>query len=436
MLNFYWLLPLVGLLLSIALFPVLQKDAWHRHQGKIAIFWLLTFLLPFAFLLGVITAGELLFHIILLEYIPFIVLLFALYTTSSGILIEGNLQGHPRINTMILGLGTLLASVMGTTGATVLLIRPLLRANQNRTYNQHVAIFFIFLVANIGGGLTPLGDPPLFLGFLLGVDFLWTLRAMGLPVLFVSCLLLFSFFILDCYFWKKEDLDLKKVACSLRIQGAWNFLFTVLIISLILSSARWNLGTVLIWGTSLPIQSLIRDSLLLLIGIASIKWTSSDIHKSNAFDWGPIKEVAKLFFAIFIVISPAISILRAGKDGQLADLFLLVTNRQGEPINILYFWICGLLSSFLDNAPTYLVFFNLAGGDATQLMGPLSKTLLAISMGSVFMGATTYIGNAPNLMVKAIAEHRGIVMPSFFGFIAWSAVILFPVMALTGFIFL
>lgn len=438
-LSLLWSLPFAGLLLSIALFPIFAPAFWHHHFGKIALGWALAFLLPCALWLSPADAGNVVVHAMVDEYLPFIVLLFALYTISGGILITGNLHGSPALNTGILALGAACASIMGTTGAAMLLIRPLLRANDNRRHNVHVVVFFIFLVGNIGGGLTPIGDPPLFLGFLKGVSFSWTFQAMLLPVLTACSLLLLAFYLLDSYYYRKEGVlprDPTPDNHRLGVQGGFNFLLLAGVVGAVLMSGMWKPGLELnILGVKVGIQNLLRDGMLLGLAGASLAFTSTRIRDGNEFNWDPIAEVGKLFGAIFITMAPAIAILRAGPDGALAQLVGLVSRADGSPIDLMYFWMTGSLSSFLDNAPTYLVFFNLASGDPAQMMTQYSSTLLAISAGAVFMGANSYIGNAPNFMIKAIAEHRGVAMPGFFGYMAWAWVWLFPLCVLLSVLF-
>jgi Na+/H+ antiporter NhaD/arsenite permease-like protein len=440
-LGLMWVIPFAGILLSIAIMPLAAPSFWHHNFGKVSLAWALAFLLPFAALHGVnLTMHELL-HTLLLEYIPFIVLLLALFTVSGGIYVRGNLHGTPALNTGLLALGTLLASIMGTTGAAMLLIRPIIRANDNRRHNVHVIVFFIFLVGNIGGSLTPLGDPPLFLGFLKGVDFFWTTRAMLLPMLLASGVLLVLFYALDYYYYHhgEEERPARMDPTPdnrLGIEGGANFALLGAVIACVLMSGFWKPNvSVNVLGIPVELQSIVRDVLLLAIAGLSWKITAARVREANAYSWGPILEVAKLFVGIFITIIPAIAILKAGQAGALAPLVSLVTGPTGEPINSMYFWLSGALSSFLDNAPTYLVFFNLAGGDPKTLMTTLSTTLLAISCGAVFMGANTYIGNAPNFMIKAIAEERGIRMPSFFGYMLWSGAILLPLFVLITVVF-
>ena len=437
-LAIYWVIPFAGILLSIAAFPLIAPDFWHHNFGKISLFWATSLIIPFVIKEGFqITLYELL-HVGLLEYVPFIILLLALFTISGGVQLKGSLVGSPTLNTAILAIGTLLASWMGTTGAAMLLIRPLIRANSHRKNKVHVIVFFIFLVANIGGALTPLGDPPLFLGFLKGVNFFWTTSAMFLPMLFLVISLLIIFFVLDTYLFKKENISIEKEENpeKLGLEGSFNLLLLAGVVGGVLLSGFWKPGiSFSIYYVDIELQNIVRDILLLGLTYASWVLTSQSIRKANEYTWFPIVEVAKLFAGIFITIIPAIAILKAGTQGALSGVVASVTSND-QPINYMYFWMTGILSSFLDNAPTYLVFFNTAGGDPNVLMGDLYQTLLAISAGAVFMGANTYIGNAPNFMVKSIAETSGIEMPSFFGYlIKWSIPILVPLFIILTFIF-
>jgi len=438
-LSAWWGLPFAGILLSIALFPLLAPIVWHHHYGKIAALWALAFLLPFAALYGPALAASNLVHALLAEYIPFIILLTALYTVSGGIYIRGNLRGGPGLNTAILGIGAVLASLMGTTGASMLLIRPLIRANDNRKHVAHVVIFFIFIVSNAGGSLTPLGDPPLFLGFLKGVEFFWTLKTLLPETLFLVGSLLAIFYVLDAWlFHRREEvlpLDPTPETRSIGFDGGANFGLLAVIVALVLMSGVWKSGVVFdVWGTEVGLPGLLRDLGLVLVTLISLRLTPSQVHADNQFGWAPMQEVAKLFAGIFLTIIPVIAMLKAGVNGPFGAVVSAVTRPDGSPDVLMYFWITGALSSFLDNAPTYLVFFNTAGGDPQVLMNALAPTLAAISAGAVFMGANSYIGNAPNLMVKAIAEDRGVKMPSFFGYMLWSGGILIPLFIIMGFI--
>jgi len=443
-LTLFSILPFIGILLSIAIIPLLAPIFWHRNFGKISAFWAITFLIPFIIWRGFDEALHQFMHVIFLEYIPFILLLFALFTISGGIRLKGYLAGTPKVNTLILFIGTALASWMGTTGAAMLLIRPILRANKNRKNKIHTIIFFIFLVANIGGSLTPLGDPPLFLGFLHGINFFWTTKALFVPMLLASLILLTIYFLLDRYYYIREKYSVRddQYKEPLSIDGKGNFILLAGVIIAVLMSGFWkpNISDISIHGIHLTMPNIMRDISLVLLPLISWRFTDLNIRDQNGFTWFPILEVAKLFAGIFITIIPAISILRAGQNGAMGALINLVTDPGGNPVNSMYFWLTGLLSSFLDNAPTYLVFFNIAGSSAPEgmeiadyLMYGIPGTLMAISLGAVFMGAMTYIGNAPNFMVKSIAEENDITMPSFFGFMLWSIIILLPVFIIVSF---
>jgi Na+/H+ antiporter NhaD/arsenite permease-like protein len=438
-LSLLWGLPFALILLSIALCPLLMGHIWHHHFGKITAFWTLLFLLPYTIAFGLEASVHTVAHALIEEYIPFILLLLALYTISGGILVWGNLHGSPKTNTILLAIGTALASIMGTTGAAMLLIRPLLKANDNRKHKVHVVVFFIFLVANIGGGLTPLGDPPLFLGFLKGVSFGWTLQHMLLPVLISAVILLVLFYLLDSYLYKQEDEILPNDPTpdsKLKIYGKFNFILLGGVVASVLMSGIWQSEVrFYVLGNLVYLQTVVRDVLLIGLALLSLKLTPKQVRAGNEFNWDPMLEVGKLFLGIFITISPVIAILKAGEAGHFKALIQLVHDTEGQPINAMYFWMTGMLSAFLDNAPTYLVFFNMAGGDPHVLMTGMQNTLLAVSMGSVFMGALSYIGNAPNFMVKSIAEQRRVKMPSFFGYMAWSFGILAPLFMLHTLIF-
>lgn len=438
-LSAWWAVPFAGLLLSIALVPLAAPRFWHHHYGKVAAAWALAFVLPFAASHGAPAMLHELVHVVLGEYLPFIVLLAALYVVSGGIYIRGNLRGSPALNTGLLAIGAVLASLMGTTGASMLLIRPLIRANDDRVHKVHVIVFFIFIVSNIGGSLTPLGDPPLFLGFLKGVEFFWTARHIFPETLFTIGVLLVLFWLIDSHYYRKEGVlpvDPTPETKSIGFEGAANFALLAAAIGLVLMSGVWKSPVQFeFFGTHVGLPGVVRDIGLVLIIVASLRITPKRVHADNQFGWAPMAEVAKLFAGIFLTIVPVIAMLKAGVDGPFGAIVRAVTRPDGHPDPAMYFWATGLLSSFLDNAPTYLVFFNSAGGDAAVLMTTHAATLAAISAGAVFMGANSYIGNAPNLMVKAIAEDRGVRMPSFFGYMAWSGAILLPLFVVQTFIF-
>ncbi|HET9903808.1 MAG TPA: sodium:proton antiporter [Xanthobacteraceae bacterium] len=438
--SLLWALPFSGLLLSIATGPMLFARVWEHHYGKFAGFWAACVIVPLFAFAGPGVATEALLHTILLEYVPFILLLIALFAAAGGIYVEGNLRGTPAANVLLLLAGTVLASLVGTTGASMVMIRPLIRANDDRIYRVHTVVFFIFLVSNIGGSLTPLGDPPLFVGFLKGVDFFWTTTHLWHETLFVVALVLFVFFVIDCYLHKLEEREVHPLDPTpdrpLRLHGLVNLALIGVVVLAILMSAYWRPGVgITIQGVHLELQNIIRDLVFVAVAFVSMKATPLKFREHNHFSWGPMQEVAALFIGIFICIVPVIAMLRAGDRGAFAPLLALVTAPDGTPVNAAYFWLTGGLSSFLDNAPTYLVFFELAGGDPQRLMTTMASTLAAISTGAVFMGANSYIGNAPNFMVYAIARHRGVNMPSFFGYMLWSGSILIPVFILTTLVF-
>lgn len=431
-------LPFAGMLLSIALGPLAVKEWWHVHYEKAAAFWAGLTLLGLIAAAGPRAAMAGLVHSLALDYVPFILMLFALYTAAGGIAIEGKLKGTPLVNTAVLAIGTLLSSLLGTTGASMILIRPLLRANRGRAHSAHLVVFFIFLVANIGGVLTPLGDPPLFLGFLQGIDFFWPTRTLWPHALFAAGTLLAIFFLVDSYLYRQEiHHEAAAPVADLRIRGLVNIALILVAVGAILTSGLWRPGIGIgILGTRLELQNLVRELAMVAAGLASLWLTQPAIREANGFDWEPIREVAILFAGIFICIIPVMAMLRLGLDGPFAPAISLLTRHGGAPNNPVYYWATGFLSSFLDNAPTYLVFFHLAGGDPATLMGPLANTLTAISLGSVFMGALTYIGNAPNFMVYAIARRAGAKAPSFFAYLLWSGAILLPLFVVATWLFL
>src|SRR3984885_6253593 len=435
-----WALPFAGILLTIAFAPLLSPAFWHRHYGKLAFAWAALTLTPLAALRGVDVAVAILVHQLLADYLGFIAILFALYVVAGGILVTGALRGTPLTNTIILALGTLMASVVGTTGAAMILIRPLLRANAARFNNVHVVVFFIFLVGNIGGALSPLGDPPLFIGFLNGVDFFWPGQHLWQQTVFVAGCVLAVFIVIDVWFYfgdqKVVAVDDEAQRAPLRVRGIANLILLALIVAAVIDSAIWKPGiSFSVYGTTLELQNVARDGVLFIAALLSL-WLTPDEHReANGFSWEPILEVALLFAGIFVCAVPVLAMLAAGHAGAFAWLLAAVTAQDGSPHVVAYFGLTGVLSAILDNAPTYLVFFQLAGGNATELMGPLAPALTAISMGAVYMGALTYIGNAPNFMIYAIASERGIKMPSFFGYLAWSIVVLTPVFAALTYLF-
>ncbi len=412
----------VIMLLSIAVLPLTRLEHWwHKNENKLKVGMALA-AYPLLWVTVISHNYTALWHVVE-EYVSFIVLLGTLFYVSGGILLKGDLKATPETNLKFLLFGTSIASLIGTTGASMLLIRPLLRTNQQRRYKVHIVIFFIFLVSNIGGSLLPIGDPPLFLGYLRGVPFLWTLGLWKHMVL-VCALLLVAFYMLDRHFWRRESDKVKKFDADavepLAIEGKANVI--------------WLIGIVLCVALIKPEYGLfLREAAMIGCAAASKFTTKGDIREQNRFSWFPILEVAALFIGIFLTMIPAQMLLSA-RGGEL-----------GVDSPIKFFWVTGLLSSFLDNAPTYVVFFETAKGmvEQGQLGGALVSDIIkvpvvilqAISVGAVFMGANTYIGNGPNFMVKAIAEEQKIEMPSFFGYMKWSGVVLMPCFVLVSLVF-
>ncbi|MCC7426816.1 MAG: sodium:proton antiporter [Alphaproteobacteria bacterium] len=426
-----WTVPFIGLLLSIAVMPILVPSFWHHNFGKVSFAWGAAFILPFAMAYGIGPAFYEFLHIILADYVPFIVLLLALYTVGGGVLLRGSLVGNPATNTALLAIGTAIAGWMGTTGASMLLIRPVIRANAWRKRKTHTFVFFIFLVSNIGGALTPLGDPPLYMGFLKGVDFFWPLQNLIVKTVFMSVILLAVYFVFDTIMLRREVGEPPAGEREpLSLDGLVNIPLLAAVVAVVLVQGAWDAGEIKILGVAVGLDVILACGVLLVITWLSMRLTPQPVREANGFGWGAMEEVAQLFAGIFVAMIPVLAILRAGREGAAAALVALTSSADGAPVPAMYFWLTGVLSSFLDNAPTYLVFFNLAGGDPQQLMGPLNATLTAISAGAVFMGANSYIGNAPNLMVRAIVEEQGVKMPSFFGYCGWALVFLVPLFAL------
>jgi Na+/H+ antiporter NhaD/arsenite permease-like protein len=425
-------LPFAILLLSIAVLPLTAEHWWHHNGNKALIAAILAIPVALYFLAAWGEAGRHDLGHKLAEYASFIILLGALYSISGGIYVQGSLSGTPLANTGMLALGAVLASIIGTTGASVLLIRPLIRANKSRLAKAHIVVFFIFIVSNCGGLLTPLGDPPLFLGFLKGVPFFWTMEHLWPEWLAVNLALLFIFHIWDEIAVNREEqaragsqLEELMRHEPLRVTGLVNFAFLAGVVATIYCSGQFH------WPYG------VQEGLMLLLAGLAYCCTPPANRAGNQFTFGPIIEVAVLFAGIFITMAPALLILNAWGEGARPDLGPLALSQPWH-----FFWATGLLSGFLDNAPTYLTMAatacGMAGVDTGPEAGPYLLTFLqrapedhrilaAISCGAVFMGANTYIGNGPNFMVKAIAEENGVKMPSFFGYMAYSTTILIPI---------
>lgn len=422
MLPIWSIVPFIVMLLSIAVVPLMFGGWWEKNRNKLILSVVLS--IPVLFVLvpqGLHPLAE-----SLADYFSFMVLLAALFVISGGIYIKGEFAGTPLVNTAFLAVGAVLANAIGTTGASMLLIRPYLRANHRRQRRAHLGVFFIFIVSNIGGLLTPLGDPPLFLGFLRGVPFQWTLSLLPiwLTTLFIV-LVIFNLY--DQYVFVREDVETPGALAEdvqprrhLRIEGSVNFLFLlgVMFSALLSGYFGWPRG--------------IQEAFMIAMALFSWFGTSPQIHKANHFQLHPILEVAAIFLGIFVTMIPALQILRVN------------STHLGLSAPWQFFWMSGGLSSFLDNAPTYLTFTAVASGLvgsgseslANLLHSELGVSLLrAVSAGSVFMGANTYIGNGPNFMVKSVAEHNGVQMPSFGGYMIYSAVVLIPTFVLVTLVF-
>jgi Na+/H+ antiporter NhaD/arsenite permease-like protein len=433
--------PFVVLLLAIAILPLAAPRFWESHRNKLLVALLCgvpvaVFVHVRAGAAGIALGASHPVVVSLRDYVSFLLLLFALYVISGGVRVAGTLAGTPTVNAGLLAIGSLLASVVGTTGASMLLVRPLLRANAVRKRKTHVVLFFIFVVSNCGGLLTPLGDPPLFLGFMKGVSFGWTIRLFA-PWLLVNGLLIVVFHFLDSHWFHREDVeeprgahDLDRAVESARrrvhVEGSGNLLLLAGVVATLFLAGTDGAAA---WPAGAP------EGAILLLTLASIFFTPKSIRRDNQFSYAPVVEVAVLFLGIFLAMVPALEIL----------------NQRGAELPLAgpraFFWATGALSSFLDNAPTYLTFAAVAAGrqgvttDGAYLArflalgGDSPRVLAAISCGAVFMGALTYIGNGPNFMVKAIAEHHHVKMPSFLGYMAWSCAVLLPIFVVVTFAF-
>lgn len=428
-----WAAPFAGLLLSIAVLPLVAPQFWHHRMGLVALLWVAALLGPLSVQAGVAGAAAQAWHAVLIEYLPFVMLLLALFTVGGGLLLEGGPWGTPAGNTALLAIGTLLAGVMGTTGVAMVLIHPLLRANAHRRQRVHLVVFFILLCANAGGITSPLGDPPLYVGFLRGVPFFWPLSHLLLPLALVALPLLAVFFAADTILSRRDPKPLRH---PLRLSGAFNLALIACVVGIVLMQGLWHPGQTSVLGQSIDTERMVGILALALVTAASLALTPRRIRDANLFAWGPMAEVGKLFAAIFITILPVEAMLHAGAAGPLAGLLALTTGTAGNPEPLAYFWLAGSLAAVLDNAPTYLVFFQLAGDDAQKLTAGSGHVLRALSAGSVFFGGLTYIGNAPNLLVRSIAAHRGIRMPGFFTYLAIAAALLLPIFAILSLILL
>lgn len=427
--DFIIFIPFILMLLSIAIFPMIAENFWGKNRNKLIVSLVLG--IPTAIWLLVNGMGTALEDSIIFDYIPFIILLGSLFVITGGIFIDANLEAKPKNNLLILAVGGILASFMGTTGAAMLLIRLLLHTNRERKRNVHIVLFFIAIVANCGGLLTPLGDPPLFMMYLRGVDFFWFLSLLK-PWLFINGMLLLLFYIFDTYHWKRESEEVKKMEIQnktpLVIKGKLNFVWLLVVI---LTVAFINPNNFQFMNEFKPALFL-RDIIMIVVAILSIITTSKKYREANSFNWEPMKEVAFLFFGIFITMVPVLSFLK----------------NNAETINInspaSFYFITGALSSFLDNTPTAVTFYTLAKSVFSNsiisgeiVAGIPAIIMEAICLSAVAFGSMTYIGNGPNFMVKSIAEQDGIKMPQFFQYmIKFSLIIILPVLILTKLLFI
>lgn len=425
--------PFVGVLASIALIPMLAPRFWRRRMGYIAFAWSAALVVMQSAMGGAGVAVADAWQSILIDYLPFVTMLLALYTAGGGVLLRGGPAGSPLGNTMMLAIGMVMGVFMGTTGAAMVLIHPLIYANAHRQRKFHLVLFLIALVANASGAITPLGNPPLYIGLLHGVPFFWPARHLFGMLLLVSVLLLAAFYLIDRYLNSTEQPLPERTA--FRIRGWWNIALIMAVIVIVLLQGVVHTRTVTLLGQPVGIGHLAVVAVFTVITLISIRVTPRAIRQGNDFTWHPIAEVAMLFAAIFITISPVIDMLHARLDGPLAPLLRLTLDSAGQPMPLAFFWMTGLLSAFLDNAPAYLVFFELAGLNPAMLSGAQEIVLMAISSGAVLFGGLTYIGNAPNMMLRSIAAHRGVRMPGFFGFMALSSCLLLPVFALLSVVF-
>ncbi len=427
-----WAVPFLGVLASVAVLPALVPRFWHRRAGLVAGFWIACLLLGQAVATGPASAAASAWHALLIEYLPFVTLLFALYAAGGGVLIRGGPAGRPAGNTAMLAAGMVLGMVMGQAGAAMVLINPLLHANAHRRRKVHLVLFVIVLVANASGALTPLGNPPLYIGFLEGVPFFWTTRHLVLPLLLLAGVLLATFYLVDRRLAAGERAA--PAPARLRIRGWGNAVLILLTGAVVLAQNATTGGEVLLFGQQVAVTRLVAIVAFVAVTILSATLTPLAIRRANEFAWEPMMEVGKLFLAIFITIEPVLRMLEAGLHGPLAWVLRLTLDGAGDPRPAAYFWLAGILSALLDNAPTYLVFFKLAGLHPA-FQPEQVRELTALSAGAVFFGGLTYIGNAPNMMLRGVAAHRGVRMPGFFGFMMMAAVMLLPVFVLLTVVF-
>lgn len=423
--------PFCGLLLSLAVLPSYAPRFWERRMAYVSCAWSCPALIFSALKTSIAYVAVSTAELLVLEFVPFIALLGSLYVLAGGLKLRIHVRPTPLRNTLILGGFTALSGVLGTTGSAMLGIHPILLLNEDRTRKTHTVLFFIILVCNVGGGLSSVGDPPLFLGFLRGIDFFWPTLNLWQPVVMLSTILLGLYFLVDLYFFKKEPSKVQAPPkrARLHIEGTSQIVLVGLVVATLVSTPFICKNVFCVHSPWL--QEGLKVLFLSLITALSFKITPFSWRRTHHWTLHPLKEVAVVFSAIFVTAHPLLSLLTQGKTGPLAPLLQALCDPSGAPSANAYFWITGFLSAFLDNAPTYLIFFMAAGGDPTYLMNTGASLLTAISLGAVFMGALTYIGNAPNLMVKDIAE-KGyqVPMPSFGVYLLFSFGLLVPLFVL------
>ena len=422
-----WAGPFLGVLASIAVLPMLAPRLWHRRMAWVMGLWTAALLVPWAGAFGAAEAAWLAWHAVLVEYLPFVTILLALYAAGGGVLVRGGPAGTPGGNTLMLGVGMALGVVMGQAGAAMVLVNPLLHANAHRRRKVHLPLFLIVLIANASGALTPLGNPPLYLGFLEGVPFFWPARHLIAPLALLAGLLLLAFYLIDRHLAAGEPPA--PAPARLHVRGWPNAALILLTGAVVLAQNAVRTGDMAVLGETVPPMRLVAVLAFLAVTLTSAAITPKAVRQGNDFTWAPMKEVALLFLAIFVTIQPVLHMLEAGLSGPLGPVLRLTLTAEGAPRPAAFFWLAGILSAFLDNAPTYLVFFNIARIEPAAMTPAQETTLAALSAGAVFFGGLTYIGNAPNMMVRGVAAHRGVRMPGFFGFLWLSAALLVPVFA-------
>jgi Na+/H+ antiporter NhaD/arsenite permease-like protein len=411
------MLPFIGTLLSFAILPGTMPRLWHRWRVEITLSWVGLGLLLTALRAGPPAALSDLWVASIVDFLPFIAILMALYTLGGGVLIAGGPWGKPTGNALLLVIGTLLAGVMGTIGAALLLIHPLLASNATRGERRHLVLAFLILVANAGGALSPLGDPPLLIGFLRGVPFFWPTLHLALPLLIIAVPVLVGTYAFDRRLAASEPVPTPE---RLRIRGGLNIALLIAFVAAITVSGLIPGPMIALGPAKLPAAQILLTLFAAIVTFISERTTSGRIRERNRFAWAPMVEIAVLFFAIFVTIPPVLHALQTAPLGK-------------NPV--LWFWLAGICSAFLDSAPTYLMFFQAAGGNAAHLIAPPARLLTAISAGSVFFGAVTYLGNAPNLMIRAIAARRGVRMPGFFAYFVVAALVMTPLLVIETLVF-